>query len=73
MGIPFEFARPNYAVTNSHTELLQIIIALALANLNVSNYSLTFDDSYSLLKSDYTDQFSDYPCYFGSPQKAFTN
>ncbi len=44
MGRPFDIARSNYVVTNYRTELLQMIIALELANLNVSNYSLTFDD-----------------------------
>jgi len=60
MGRPFDSPRSNYAVTNYHTELLQMIIALELDNLNVSNYSLTFDDYYSLLKLDVTDQSTDY-------------
>ena len=73
MGRPFDSARSNYVVTNNNGELLQIITALELSNLDVSNYSLTFDDSYSTLKSDDTDQFTDYPRSFGSPHKVFTN
>jgi len=72
VGIPFDSARSSYVVTNYYTELLQIIIALELANLNVLKYSLTFDDFYSLLKFDVTDQ-SAYYLYFGSMQRAFTN
>ncbi len=61
MGTPFDSVRSNYVATNYHNELLQMIIALELANLmNVLNCSLTFDDSYSLLKSDVADQFTNY-------------
>ena len=49
-GRPFEIARSNYVVTNYHTELLQMIIALDLANLNILSHSLTFDDSCSSLE-----------------------
>ena len=45
MGRLFDAARSNYGVTSYHTEFLQKIVALELANLNISNYSLTFDDS----------------------------
>jgi len=55
VGRTFDFARSNYVVTNYHTELLQMIIALKLANLNVLDYSNTLDESYSLLKFDVAD------------------
>ncbi len=54
-GCTFESARFNYVVTNCHIELVQTIIALELADLSISDYSCTFDDSYSLLKSDVDD------------------
>jgi len=50
LGIPFDAARSNYVVTNYYIELLQMIIALELANLNISNYPLTFDGSCSSLE-----------------------
>ena len=46
----FDSARSNYVVTNYHTELLQLIIPLELANLNISDYSITFDESCSSLE-----------------------
>ena len=46
-------------VTDYHIQLVQLIIALKLANLNIPDYSCTFDDSYSLFKSDVVDQFID--------------
>jgi len=52
VGRPFDIARSNYVVTNYHTELVQMIIALELADLSTKDYSCTFDDSYSLLKSN---------------------
>ncbi len=55
MGKSFDIARPNYVLTDYHIELLQMIIALKIADLSISDYSCTFDDSYSLLKSDVTD------------------
>ena len=55
MGRPFDIARSKYVVTDYPTEFVQMIIALKLADFNISNYSLTFDDSYSLLKSDFDD------------------
>ena len=72
MGRPFDFARSNYVVTNNHTELLQMKTVLELDNLSISDYSCTFDDSYSLLISDVVD----YNLQFflvGSLQRAFTN
>ena len=60
-------------VTYYHTELVQMIIALELDDLSISDYSCTFDDSYSLLKSIITDQFTDYLLIFGSLQRAFIN
>ena len=56
MGRPFDSGGFSYVETNYCTELLQMMIAHELASLNVSNYSLTFDDSYSLLKLDVTDK-----------------
>ena len=53
MGRPFNAARSNYVVTNYHPELLQMIIALEVANLNISNYSLTLDGSCSSLEIKY--------------------
>ena len=44
MGRPFDIVRSNHVVTNYHTELVQIIIALELADLSISDYSCTFDD-----------------------------
>ena len=52
MGRYFDIARFNYVVTYYHTERVQIIIALKLCDLSILDYSCTFDDSYSLLKSD---------------------
>ena len=49
-GSTFDSARSNYVVTDRHTELVQMIIALKLADLSISDYSGTFDDSNSLLK-----------------------
>ena len=60
-------------VTYYHTELVQMIIELELDDLSISDYSCTFDDSYSLLKSIITDQFTDYLLIFGSLQRAFIN
>ena len=62
-----------YVVANYHTELLQMIIALELANSNISKYSLTFDDSCSSLeikcyRSVYRLSFD-----FRSLQRAFTD
>ncbi len=73
MGRPFDIDRSNYVVTYYHIELVQIIIALELDDLSISDYSCTFDDSYSLLKSIITDQFTDYLFIFGSLQRAFIN
>jgi len=73
VGRHFDITRSNYVVSNYHTKLLQMIIALELVNFNVSNYSLTFDDSYSLVKLDVTDQSTEDLFYFGSLQRAFTN
>ena len=42
-------------VMNFHTKFVQMIIALELADLSISDYLCTFDDSYSLLKSDVDD------------------
>ena len=55
MSRSFDIARSNYVVTDYHNELVQMIIALELAYLSISDYSCTFDDSYSLLKSDVAD------------------
>ncbi len=60
-------------VTVYHTELVQVLIALELDDLSILNYSCTFDDSYSLLKSTVTDQFTNYLFIFGSLQRAFIN
>ncbi len=60
MGRPFDIDRSNYAVTDYHTEFVQMIIALEPDDLSISDYSCTFDDSYSLLKSTVTDKFTDY-------------
>jgi len=49
VGRPFDVARSN----DNDTELVKIIIALELSNLNISNYSLTFDDSCNLLEIKY--------------------
>ena len=73
MSRPFDIDRSNYVVTDYHTELVQMIIALELDDLSISDYSYTFDDSYSLLKSIVTHQFSDYLFIFGSLQRAFIN
>jgi hypothetical protein len=51
VGRTFDIARSNYVVTDYHTEHVQMIIALELDNLSISDYSCTFDNSYSLLKS----------------------
>ncbi len=50
MGRPFDIARSNYGVTDYRTELVQMIIALELADLGISDYSFTFDDSCSSLE-----------------------
>ena len=50
-----DIARSNYVVTDYHTEHVQMMIALELANLSILDYSCTFDDSYSLLKSNVAD------------------
>ena len=55
MGRSFDIARPNYVVTDYHIELLQVKTVIELANLSISDYSCTFDYSYSLLKSDVAD------------------
>ena len=73
MGRPFDITRSNYLVTDNQKELVHNIIALELADLSISDYSCTFDDSYSLLKSIITDQFTDYLLIFGSLQRAFIN
>ncbi len=52
MGRFFDIARSTYVVTDYHTELVQMIIALELVDLSISDYSCTFDDSYSLFKSN---------------------
>ena len=52
VGRPFDIAKSNYVVAYYHTERVQMIIALELCDLNISDDSFTFDDSYSLLKSD---------------------
>ncbi len=48
MGRPFDIDRSNNVVTDYHIELVQMIIALELDDLDISDYSCTFDDSYSL-------------------------
>ena len=55
MGRTFDIARPNYVVIDYHIELLQMQTVLELASLGISNYSCTFDYSYSLLKLDAAD------------------
>ena len=55
MGRPFDIARSNCVGTYYHIGLVQMIIALELCDLSISDYSCTFDDSYSLLKSDVDD------------------
>ena len=50
VGRIFNVARSNHVVKDYKTELLQIIIALEPAYLNISDYSCSFDGSYSLLK-----------------------
>ena len=72
MGRLFNFIRSNYVVAKHHTELLQVIIALEQANLTILDYSRTLDDSDGLLKSDVTDEFTVYLCYFGSLYRTFT-
>ena len=72
-GCTFDSARSNYVVTDYHTELVQMITALELDDLSISDYSCTFDDSYSLLKSIISNQFTDYLLIFGSLQRAFIN
>ena len=44
MGRPFDIARSNCVVTNYHNELVQMIIALEIVDLRISDYSCTFDD-----------------------------
>jgi hypothetical protein len=73
VGRPFDIERSNYGVTDYHAEFVQMIIALKLDDLSISDYSCTFDDSYSLLKSTVTDQFTEYLCIVGSLQRAFIN
>jgi hypothetical protein len=60
-------------VINYHTKLLQSIIALELANLNIWNYSLAFDGSCSSIET--TCYRSAYGLFFysGSLHRAFTN
>ena len=58
MGRPYDIARSNYVVTYYHTELVQMINALELCDLSISDYSCTFDDSYGLLKSDVDDKLT---------------
>ena len=65
MGRPFDIARSNYVVTDYHTELVQMIIVLELADLSISNYSRTFDDSYSLFKSDVADELTFFFFFLG--------
>jgi hypothetical protein len=48
---PFAIDGPNYVVIDYHIELLQMETVLGLVNLSISDYSCTFYDSYSLLKS----------------------
>jgi hypothetical protein len=45
-------------VTDYHTELVQMIVAIKLADLSISDFSCIFDDSFSLLKSDVADQLT---------------
>jgi hypothetical protein len=73
VGRPFDIDRSNYVVAYYHTELVQMLSALELDDLSISDYSCIFDDSYSLLKSIITDQFTDYLLIFGSLQRAFIN
>ena len=44
VGRPFDIDRSNYVVTDYHIELVQMITALELADLSISDYSCTFDD-----------------------------
>ena len=56
MGRPFDIDMSSYMVTDYHTELVQLLIALELADLIISDYSCTcIKDSYSLLKSALAD------------------
>ena len=55
MGRSFDISRPKYVVTDYHVKLLQMKTVLEQANLSISDYSCTFDDSYSFLKSDVAD------------------
>ena len=73
MGRSFDSARSNYVVTNYHIELLQMIIALELANLNISDYSLTFDDSCSSLEIKCYRSVDIISFNCGALQRAFTN
>ncbi len=73
MGRPFDIARSNYVVTDYHTELVQIIIALEQVDLSISDYSFTFDESSSLFKSIVINHCTYYLFDFGSLQMAFTN
>ena len=50
MGRTFDIAKSNYVVTDYPNELVEMIIALNLAELSISDYSCTSDDFYSLLK-----------------------
>ena len=55
MGRSFDITMSNYVVTNYHTELVQMIIALELDALSISVYSCIFDASCGLMKSDVVD------------------
>ena len=71
VGRPFDIVMPSYVVTNYHTHLVQILTAIELADLSISDYSCTFEDFYSLLKANVTDQFTNYLINLGSLQRAF--
>ena len=73
LGRPFDSARFNYVVIDYNIELVQMIIALERTILNIWNYLLAFDDSYNLLKTYVTNQFTCHLFKFGSLQRAFTN
>jgi len=57
VGIRFDFARSNCVLTDYHSELVQMITALELTELSISDYSCALDDPYSLLKSDVAEYF----------------
>jgi hypothetical protein len=74
VGRPFDVARSNYVVPDYHTELVKMITALELTNLNISNCSLTFDDSCSSIKIKcYRLVYKLSFLYLGSLQRAFTH